>query len=334
MNLRHIAITGGTGSFGKAVVDRLLLEPGIEQITIFSRDETKQFEMREFLQSSKLRFIIGDVRDRDSVFEAIADADAVFHAAALKQVPTGEFFPLEHVRTNILGTHNVLDAAQKAGVKRVVVLSTDKAVYPVNAMGMTKALAEKMVEVKGREGASTVIFSATRYGNVMASRGSVIPLFVKRIKLGRSIPITNPEMTRFLLSLDDAIDLVLFALENSKQGDLFIKKAPAASIKVLTEALCNIFSAKPQIEIIGTRAGEKIHETLATGLELSTAEDMGSYYRIPKLISKLDYDKYFTNGALPRIVDDYTSANTKQLSVSETEALLRSLPYIQAELAQ
>ena len=332
MKLRHVAITGGTGSFGKAMVTRLLSEPGIEKITILSRDELKQHDMRELFKSPKLEFFIGDVRDRDSVKEAITGADAVFHAAALKQVPTGEFFPMEHVRTNIIGTHNVLDSADKVGVKRVVVLSTDKAVYPINAMGMTKALAEKITEAKGRSHESETIFSITRYGNVMATRGSVIPLFVERIKHGEPIPITNPAMTRFLLSLDHAIDLVLFALENSKQGDLFVKKAPSATIATLAEALRNIFNAKSSIKIMGTRAGEKVHETLATSLELATAEDMDGYYRIPKLVSKLEFGKYYNEGVLKKNIDDYTSENTTQLNVSETEKLLRSLPYIQEEL--
>lgn len=332
MNLRHIAITGGTGSFGKAMVTRLLDEPTVEQITIMSRDELKQQHMRESFRSPKLRFFLGDVRNRDSVMEAIAGADAVFHAAALKQVPTGEFFPIEHVRTNILGTQNVLDSAEKAGVKRVVVLSTDKAAYPISVMGMTKAIAEKMAEAKGRTCTGDTIFSVTRYGNVMASRGSVIPLFVERIKRGEPLPVTNPEMTRFLLSLDDAIDLVLFAFENSKQGDLFIKKAPAATIATLAEALRNVFNAKNPIKIVGTRAGEKVHETLATSLELSTAEDMGGYYRIQKLVPELEYEKYIDEGVIKRVVDDYTSESTTRLTVSETEALLRSLPYIQQEL--
>ncbi len=334
MNLRHLVITGGTGSFGNAMVNRLLDEPGVEKITIFSRDELKQHDMRERLDSPKLAFFIGDVRDTEAVQDALSGADAVFHAAALKQVPTGEFFPMEDVRTNTIGTHHVLDLAEKCGVKKVVVLSTDKAVYPINVMGMSKALAEKITEAKGRTCKSDTIFTITRYGNVMASRGSVIPLFIDHIKRGETIPITDPSMTRFLLSLEDAIDLVLFAFGNAKQGDLFIRKAPAATVQTLAQALLNIFEAKNPIRVIGTRAGEKIHETLATGLELAVAKDMGDYFRIPKLVSGLDYEKFYNEGVIKKTAGDYTSENTTRLDVPQTEALLRSLPYIQKMLKQ
>lgn len=331
MDLKRVLITGGTGSFGHAMAERLLREPGIEQITVFSRDEFKQHDMREEFASPKLSFIIGDVRDRDAVAEAVEGADAIFHAAALKSVPTGEFFPMEDVRTNIIGTEHVLHAAEKAGVKKVVVLSTDKAVYPINVMGMTKAIAERLAVAKGTAESHTT-FAITRYGNVMASRGSVIPLFVDRIKKGQELPITDPNMTRFLLSLPDAIELVLFAFQHAKQGDLFIRKAPAATVQTIAEALLEIFNAKNPTKVMGTRAGEKIHETLATGLELATAEDMGDYYRIPKLVTGIEYNKYFSQGVIKNASEDYTSENTTRLNKAETVKLLSGLSYIKEAL--
>ncbi len=332
MNLKHVLITGGTGSFGNVMTARLLKEPGVEKITVFSRDEFKQHEMRERFASPKLSFVIGDIRDRDAVADAVRGVDAIFHAAALKSVPTGEFFPMEDIRTNTIGTAHVLDAAEKAGVKRVVLLSTDKAVYPVNVMGMSKALAEKLVEAKGRATPSGTVFATTRYGNVMGSRGSVIPLFIDHIKKGQDIPITDPNMTRFLLSLDDAIELVLFAFSNAQQGDLFIRKAPAATVRTLAEALLEIFGAKNKVQVVGIRGGEKIHESLATGLELAAAEDMGNYYRIPKLVTGLEYDKFFKEGVAKDIPEDYTSENTTRLDTAATVALLKSLPFIQKAL--
>ncbi len=332
MNLKHVLITGGTGSFGSVMAKRLLAQPGVERITVFSRDEFKQHEMWTRFHSPKLAFIIGDVRDRDAVADAMPGVDAIFHAAALKSVPTGEFFPMEDVRTNTIGTHNVLDAAEKVGVGRVIVLSTDKAVHPINVMGMTKALAEKMVEAKGRNAATSTVFATTRYGNVMGSRGSVIPHFIGQIKAGKDITVTNPDMSRFLLSLEGAIDLVLFALENAKQGDLFIRKAPACTVDVLAKAVLEIFGAKNPIRIIGTRGGEKLHETLATGIELASTEDMGDYFRIPKVVTSLNYDPFFEGGLVKKQGDDYTSENTTRLDKAATIALLLKEPFVQEAL--
>ncbi len=329
--MKKILITGGTGSFGQAMVTRLLEDNSVEEIVIFSRDELKQHDMRQKFQQDRLRFIIGDVRNFDTVQSAMVGIDTVFHAAALKQVPTGEFFPLEMVRTNILGTQNILDAAEMyPGVKKVVLLSTDKAVYPINAMGMSKAMAEKLLLGKARHATSTV-FCTVRYGNVMASRGSVIPLFIDKIKAGHALPITNPLMTRFLLSLEDAIDLVLFAIKNGEQGDLFVKKASAATVQDLAKALLHVFDSSSNIEIVGTRAGEKIHETLATQLELVHAQDFGDYFRI---ISDKDenHKDYFEQGKSEMITEDYTSENTRRLSIYETEKLLRSLPFVKQQL--
>lgn len=329
--MNKVLITGGTGSFGGTMTRRLLKDDSVKEIVIFSRDETKQQDMRHRLGSDKIRFVIGDVRDIDSVKAVMRTVDTVFHAAALKQVPTGEFFPLEMVRTNILGTQNVLMAAElEDNIKKVVLLSTDKAVYPINAMGMSKAMAEKLVMAQARRAMSTK-FCAIRYGNVMASRGSVIPFFVEKIKEGLPLPITNPMMTRFLLSLDEAIDLVLFTIKKGKQGDLFIKKAPAATIEDLSKALLNIFNAKNPIEIVGTRAGEKIHETLATKLEISQAEDLHNYFRIMQR-EKDEYEDYTEKGKNNVIKEDYTSENTTRLSIKETEELLLGLDFIQDEL--
>jgi len=328
--MRKILITGGTGSFGSAMARRLLNDDSIEKIVILSRDEKKQHDMLQEFNSSKMQYIIGDVRDIDSVRNAMKGIDTVFHAAALKQVPTGEFFPMEIVKTNILGTQNVLDAAEEAGVKKVVLLSTDKAVYPINAMGISKSLAEKLISAKASRGSDTV-FCTVRYGNVMATRGSVIPLFIDRIKNSEEIPITNPEMTRFLLSLEDAIGLVLFAIKEGRQGDLFVKKAPAATIQDLAQALLNIFNTDNEIKIVGTRAGEKVHETLITKLELAQSEDMGEFFRVMSPHTQ-DYEKYFDKGMNTKITDDYTSDNTKRLSVEETEELLLKLDFIQKAL--
>jgi len=331
--MKRILITGGTGSFGGTMVRHLLGEKDgeTEEVVVFSRDEFKQHQMRQEFGSRKLRFIVGDVRDEYALERAMRGIDAVFHAAALKQVPTGEFSPMEMVRTNVLGTQNVLDAAEQSpSVKKVVLLSTDKAVHPVNAMGISKALAERLVFGKGHHFTDTV-FSAVRYGNVMASRGSVIPLFIDQIKKGKDITVTDPAMTRFMLSLDDAIDLVLFAVEHGEQGDLFIRKAPATTVGDLTMALLNIFNAKNKIVVVGTRAGEKVHETLATNLELSRADDFKDYYRI-KSQSGLNYEEFYEKGLLKNVEDDYTSENTKRLSSTELEALLRSLDYVKREL--
>lgn len=329
--MSKILITGGTGSFGNTMVRRLISDVTISEICVFSRDELKQHEMRLKLHSPKLHFIVGDVRDKDALQNAMRNIDVVFHAAALKQVPTGEFYPMELVQTNILGTQNVLDAAERStSVKKVILLSTDKAVYPINSMGISKAMAERLIAGKGYYNNGTT-FCAVRYGNVMASRGSVIPLFIEKIKNGEEIPVTNPIMTRFLLSLDDAIDLVFVAIEQGKQGDLFIKKAPAATIQDLAQGLLNIFDAKNPIKVVGTRAGEKIHETLATQLELMRSEDLENYYRI-KSQSGYDPEDFFGKGIQKKLIEDYTSENTKQLSLKEIEELLLGLDYVKDEL--
>lgn len=312
---------------------RLLNDKDVSEIIIFSRDEKKQHDMRLKFFSSKLKFIIGDIRDRDGIFHAMHKVDYVFHAAALKQVPTGEFFPIEMTKTNIIGTQNVLDAAEANGVKKVVVLTTDKAVYPINAMGISKAMAEKLVIAKAMHNRGT-IFCAVRYGNVMASRGSVIPLFVEQIKNKKPLTVTDPKMTRFLLSLEDAINLVLFAIKKGENGDVFIKKAPAATIEVLARALCNIFGTKNEIKSVGVRAGEKIHETLATKLELAQSEEFPDYFRIKNNLG-YNYADFMEKGDIrKKIKDDYTSQNTKQLSLAGTEKLLLSLDYIKEELKQ
>lgn len=328
--MARILITGGTGSFGNAAIRFFLQDRSIEQVVIFSRDEKKQHDMRHELAGERVDFIVGDVRDREAVLSAMDGVDYVFHAAALKHVPTGEFFPMEMVRTNILGTENVLHAANQKQVKRFVLLSTDKAVYPINMMGMSKAVAEKLVGSYARKSHGT-IFTAVRYGNVMASRGSVIPVFIDYIKAGKPIPVTDPRMTRFLLSLDDSIDLVKLAIEQGKQGDLFVKKAPAATVGDTAQALLTIFGAKNEIKEIGVRAGEKIHETLATQLELSHAEDMKKYFRVRDLALE-DYKTFYEKGSDIEIVGDYTSENTQRLTLAEVEATLRALPYVQQEL--
>lgn len=328
--MARLLITGGTGSFGNAVAHRFLNDDSISEIIIFSRDEKKQHDMRQVFDHKKINYVVGDIRDKEAISHASRGVDFIFHAAALKHVPTGEYFPMELVKTNILGTENVISAAEENGVKKFVLLSTDKAVYPINAMGMTKAVAEKLIGARARQSKST-IFCAVRYGNVMASRGSVIPLFVNCIKNNKPLPITDPNMTRFLLSLDDSINLVNVVIKEGQQGDLFVKKAPAATMGDLAQALLNIFKVNNEIKIVGIRAGEKIHETLATQLELARAEDMGDYYRI-KDIALCDYGDFYEHGVVKKIDGDYTSENTRRLSVPEIEQLLLSLDYIQQEL--
>lgn len=332
---KRILITGGTGSFGSTFMQALLpLSPS--EIIIFSRDELKQFEMRSQFDSSLLRFVIGDVRDKDVINHAMKGVDYVFSAAALKQVPTCEFFPMEAVKTNILGTHNVIDAAIKENVKKLVILSTDKAVYPINAMGMSKALMEKIMIASARElshkGSKTVL-CGVRYGNVMYSRGSVIPYFVNLIKQNKKLRITNPKMTRFLLPLRDSVKLVLHALTDGENGNMYVKKAPAADIKTLAKAMCKIFGKREDFEIVGVRAGEKTHETLIAKEEWTRAKDQKDFYCIPPESSNLDYDKYFIKGRRNYEKNEgYTSENTQRLSVSEAAKLLLTLPEIQKDL--
>ncbi|HQB11199.1 MAG TPA: polysaccharide biosynthesis protein [bacterium] len=330
---KTLMITGGTGSFGNAVLNRFL-KTGVKEIRIFSRDEKKQEDMRIEYKNDKIKFYIGDVRDFESINSAMRGVDFVFSAAALKQVPSCEFFPVEAVKTNILGTDNTLKAAIENGVKKVVVLSTDKAVYPINAMGMSKGLMEKVAIAKSRtvpEGGTTIC--CTRYGNVMASRGSVIPLFVQQIHQGLPITVTDPEMTRFMMSLDDAVDLVMYAFEHGVQGDLFVQKSPASTIKMLAEVMVKIFNAKNEIKIIGTRHGEKKYETLVTREEMQKATELDNYYRIPADNRDLNYQKYFTEGKeISEIIGDYNSDNTYRLNEKELEELLRKLPFIKEEL--
>ena len=328
-----LMITGGTGSFGNTVLKRFL-STEVSEIRIFSRDEKKQEDMRIALNNSKLKFYIGDVRDYDSVHQAMRCVDYVFHAAALKQVPSCEFYPMEAVRTNVIGTENVLNAATANGVKRVVVLSTDKAVYPINAMGISKAMAEKLVVAKSRMQRETeTVFCSTRYGNVMASRGSVIPLFVSQLKEGKPLTVTDPNMTRFLMSLEDSVNLVLYAYEHGKQGDIFVQKAPASTVADLAQALKELFKSDSAVRIIGTRHGEKLYESLISREEMAHAQDMGGYYRIPADNRDLNYAKYFSEGE-EKIshLDDYTSHNTHRLSVEQVKQLLLKLDYIKEEL--
>ena len=328
-----LMITGGTGSFGNTVLKRFL-STNVREIRIFSRDEKKQEEMRIALNNPKLKFYIGDVRDYNSTFQAMKGVDYVFHAAALKQVPSCEFYPMESVRTNVIGTENVMNAASANGVKRVVVLSTDKAVYPINAMGISKAMAEKLMVAKARtQREDETVFCATRYGNVMASRGSVIPLFVSQLKEGKSLTVTDPNMTRFLMSLEDSVDLVLYAYEHGQQGDIFVQKAPASTVSDLAQALTEMFGGKERARIIGTRHGEKLFESLISREEMAHAEDMGGYYRIPADNRDLNYAQYFSEGE-EKIshAEDYTSHNTIRLNVEEIKALLLKLDFIQDEL--
>ena len=331
---KTLMITGGTGSFGHTVLNRFL-NTEVKEIIIFSRDEKKQEDMRIELNNSKVKFYIGDVRSYDSICRAMDGVDYVFHAAALKQVPSCEFYPMEAVLTNVLGTENVLNAAIANNVKRVVLLSTDKAVYPINAMGISKAMGEKVLVAKSRtvrEGGP--ILSATRYGNVMASRGSVIPLLVEKIKAGLPLTVTDPKMTRFLMSLEDSVDLVLHAFEHGEQGDIFVQKAPSSTIADLVQALKELFNSEAVIKIIGTRHGEKLYESLVSREEMAKAEDMGKYYRIPADNRDLNYDKFILEGhPEANDVDDYTSHNTNRLSVKQIKELLYSLEYIKEQVA-
>ena len=326
-----LLITGGTGSFGNAVLRRFL-ESTVAEIRIFSRDEKKQDDMRKKYNNPKLKFYIGDVRDIESVRSAVRGVDYIFHAAALKQVPSCEFYPLQAVKTNVLGTENVLEAAISLGIKRVICLSTDKAVYPINAMGISKAMMEKVAVAKSRESGTTKI-CVTRYGNVMASRGSVIPLFVEQLKAGKPLTITDPDMTRFMMSLPDAVELVLFAFDNGDQGDTFVQKAPAATIITLVDALKKMFDSKSDVKIIGTRHGEKQHEALLSKEEMVKADDMGDYYRVPADTRDLNYAQYFEEGnQMLSQKGDYTSENTDRLDVDGLIELLLKLDYIQQEL--
>lgn len=330
---KTLLITGGTGSFGNVVLKHLL-NTDIKEIRIFSRDEKKQDDMRTLYQSDKIKFFIGDVRNINSLNDAMYNVDFIFHAAALKQVPSCEFFPLEAVRTNILGTDNVLTAAIKAGVKKVICLSTDKAAYPINAMGISKAMMEKTFIAKSRlVSPEKTLICGTRYGNVMASRGSVIPLFIKQIKAGKPLTITDPKMTRFIMSLDDALNLVLYAFHNAANGDILVQKSPAAYIGDLAQALKELFDAKNPIEVIGIRHGEKIYEVLLTKEEVARAIDMGDFYRVPADNRDLNYGKYLDDLS-PKFTftDEYNSNNTKILSVDEIKEKLLTLTFIQEEL--
>jgi UDP-N-acetylglucosamine 4,6-dehydratase len=328
-----LMITGGTGSFGSVVLKRFL-SCGVREIRIFSRDEKKQEDMRLALKDDKAKFYIGDVRNYDSVYQAMNGVDYVFHAAALKQVPSCEFYPMEAVRTNVLGSENVLNAAVAKGVKRVVVLSTDKAVYPINAMGISKAMMEKLVVAKARLlNVGETVLCATRYGNVMASRGSVIPLFVDLIKARKPLTVTDPQMTRFLMSLEDSVDLVLHAFEHAKQGDIFVQKAPASTIADLAEALKQLFNANNTIQAIGTRHGEKLYESLMSREEMARAKDMDGYYRIPSDDRGLNYAKYFVEGEVSVSgSEDYNSHNTERLNIEQLKKLLLTLDFIQDAL--
>jgi UDP-N-acetylglucosamine 4,6-dehydratase len=332
-NKKVLMITGGTGSFGNAVLKRFL-STDVREIRIFSRDEKKQEEMRIALNNDKLKFYIGDIRSYDSIFQAMKGVDYVFHAAALKQVPSCEFYPMEAVLTNVIGAENVMNAAIAKGVERVVVLSTDKAVYPINAMGVSKAMMEKLMVAKARmQEVGETLMCATRYGNVMASRGSVIPLFVSQIKNGKPLTLTDPSMTRFLMSLDDSVDLVLHAFEHGKQGDIFVQKAPASTVADLATALAELFNSNTPQRIIGTRHGEKLYETLVSREEMARVQDMYGYYRIPADNRDLNYAKYYSDGEEKiSSLDDYTSHNTKLLNVLEIKALLKKLDFIQEQL--
>ncbi len=330
---KTLLITGGTGSFGSTAVKRFL-DTDIQELRIFSRDEKKQDDMRLTLDNSKLSFYLGDIRNYDSISQAMRGVDYVFHASALKQVPSCEFYPLEAVRTNILGAENVIQAAIEKEVKRIVLLSTDKAVYPINAMGLSKALMEKLMIAKSRSvDPEKSLFCATRYGNVMASRGSVIPLFVKLIKQSKPLTVTDPNMTRFLMSLKDSLDLVIYAFSNAEQGDIYVQKAPASTVQDLAEAIKELFNSNSPIEIIGTRHGEKLYESLLSREEMARAIDLDKYYRIPSEDRDLNYDKYFIEGQSNiSKYDAYTSNNTKRLSKVEIKNLLLTLDFIKEQL--
>lgn len=330
---KTLMITGGTGSFGNTVLNRFL-STDVREIRIYSRDEKKQEQMRIAINNPKLKFYIGDVRDYDRTYQAMKGVDYVFHAAALKQVPSCEFYPMEAVSSNIIGTENVMNAATASGVKRLVVLSTDKAVYPINAMGISKAMAEKLMVAKSRmQREGETVFCATRYGNVMASRGSVIPLFVSQIKQGKPLTVTDSKMTRFLMSLEDSVDLVLYAYEHGQQGDIFVQKAPASTVADLAQALTELFGGKDESRIIGTRHGEKLYESLISREEMAHAEDLGGYYRIPADNRDLNYAQYFSEGE-EKIShsEDYTSHNTNRLNVEQVKSLLLKLDFIKEEL--
>lgn len=332
-NDKCLLITGGTGSFGNAVLRRFL-DTDIREIRIFSRDEKKQDDMRQFYKNPKIKYFIGDVRDRQSIDSAMRGADYVFHAAALKQVPSCEFFPVEAVRTNVLGCENVLDSASFHQVKKVIVLSTDKAVYPINAMGMTKALSEKVMVAKSRNlNGSGTVFCGTRYGNVMASRGSVIPLFVNQMKHNQPITVTDPNMTRFMMSLESAVDLVLFAFANGENGDIFVKKSPATTINILAQAIRELYGSDSAVRVIGSRHGEKLYETLVNREEMVKAEDMGGFYRIPADTRDLNYSKFFTEGVeAVAEMEEYHSHNTQRLNLEETKELLLTLRFIRQDV--
>ena len=328
-----LLITGGTGSFGKVALRRFL-DTEIKEIRVFSRDEKKQDELRKQFSNPKVKFVIGDVRDYHSVENAVYGVDYCFHAAALKQVPSCEFFPMEAVKTNIIGTDNVLRAADKYNLKNVVVLSTDKAVYPINAMGMSKSLMEKIMISRSRDNnGSNQVFCGTRYGNVMASRGSIIPLFINQIKTGKPLTITNPEMTRFMMTLNDALDLVLYAFINGKPGDIYVQKSPAATIETLAKAMLELYNANNEIIIIGTRHGEKLFETLVSLEDMAKAEDLDQYYRIPADNRDLNYDQYFIDGNKSQSeFNEYHSHNTERLDVENMKSLLLKLDVIQKDL--
>ena len=329
---KTLLITGGTGSFGNAVLNRFLNTDEFSEIRIFSRDEKKQDDLRKKVNNPKVKFYIGDIRDLRSVETAVKGVDYIFHAAALKQVPSCEFFPIEAVKTNVLGAENVLDAAIKFGVKNVVILSTDKACYPINAMGISKAMMEKVMIAKSRNEENTIL-CGTRYGNVMASRGSVIPLFVEQIKAGKPLTLTDPSMTRFMMTLEDAVDLVWFAFHNGNPGDIFVQKAPAATIETLAKALIQLYKSDAPINIIGTRHGEKLYETLVNREEMVKAIDMGYYYRIPADNRDLNYGKYFSEGEEHvSKVEEYHSHNTKRLDIEGTKKLLLKLPLIRKDI--
>ena len=327
---KTLLITGGTGSFGNAVLNRFL-KSDIKEIKIFSRDEKKQDDMRREYNSKKIKFFVGDVRDPSSIDVAMTKTDYVFHAAALKQVPSCEFFPLEAVKTNIIGTENVLNSAINNEVEKIICLSTDKAVYPINAMGISKAMMEKVFIAKSRNSGKTKIIG-TRYGNVMGSRGSVIPLFIEQIKAGRPITITDPKMTRFMMTLDDAVELVLYAFKNGNQGDLFVQKSPAATVSVLAKALTELYQSKSPIKEIGIRHGEKLYETLVTKEEMIKAEDQDSYFKITPDGRDLNYDQYFSKGTVKSSLEEYNSNNTNILNIDEMKNLLMSLKQIKEEL--
>jgi len=331
--MSKLLITGGTGSFGQALLNKHLNSKKFEEIRVFSRDEKKQDELRKSLNSKKVKFYLGDVRNLSSLESVIGGVDYIFHAAALKQVPSCEFFPIEAVKTNILGTNNVLSMAKKKNVKKVIVLSTDKAAYPINAMGMTKALMEKVMVANARDlGSSESIFCGTRYGNVMASRGSVIPLFIEQIKANKEITITNPDMTRFMMNLDNAVDLVLHAFNNGKSGEIFVQKSPAATIKTLAQALIELYNSSSKIKYIGIRHGEKMYETLVTKEEMIKATDQDKYFKISPDDRDLNYDQYFSSGTSKSSIDEYNSNNTNLLSVQEMKNLLMDLPQIKTDI--